>query len=152
MTTLYLVYRRRLLHRRSLPDQPSDIQVICGAFWDEGQVKELAMAARQLGYELFSEEVPVRSQHSTDTPPDTVFVLFDTEWEQNNPEALEFADPVGQAVYFTRDEVDAVVCDSTHWFWEDVWELPVPWVSHFALHPFTKIRSRDSPEDYEFSF
>lgn len=90
-----VVYRQRHVHRRSLPDDPSRRDVICAAFREEAEVRELEKQAEDIGYELWWEEVPVRAQMSSDPPPDTVFILFEGGMDQSDPEALEFSDSVG---------------------------------------------------------
>lgn len=148
---LFLVYRRRVIHRGSTPNDPSRHDVICAAFWEEQQVKDLEKQATDRGYELWWETVPVHSPACPEQHNATVFVVFEGGLAQDHPEALEFSDPVGLAVYFTRNDVEAALESHTDWEWEDVWELPVPWQSAFALNPFTKKRSSGSPEDYEFT-
>lgn len=148
---LRLVYRRRIIHRGSAPNDPSRRDVICAAFWEEHQVRDLEGKAKNIGYELWWEEVPVRSQAISEQPPTTVFIVFQGGLEQGHPEALELSDPVGLAVYFTRDEVEAALESHSDWAWEDVWELPVPWQSSFALNPFPKKHYSGPPEDYEFT-
>lgn len=149
--SLFIVYRRRIIHRGSAPDHPSRCDVICATFWEERQVRELEGKARDLGYELWWEEVPVRSQPLPQQPPDTVFIVFQGGLEQDHPEALELSDPVGLAVYLTRGEVEAVLDSHPDWVWEDVWELPVPWRSPFALNPFPKKHYSGHPADDEFT-
>lgn len=148
---LFLVYRRRLVHRGSAPDNPSRRDIICAAFWEEREVRDLEAEAKGRGYELWWEEVPVHSRVSPPQHPEKVFVIFEGGMAQNHPEALEFSDPVGLAAYITREEIEAALNHHADWEWEDVWELPVPWQSPFALNPFTKKRSSGSPEDYEFT-
>ncbi|MDO5670707.1 MAG: hypothetical protein Q4G50_12005 [Corynebacterium sp.] len=80
-----------------------------------------------------------------------MYVLFQGGIEQRHPEALEIADPVGQAAYFTQQDVQQFLGNNPNWEWGDVWKLPVPWQSPYALNPFPKTRYSGFPADYEFS-
>lgn len=148
---VYAVYRRRIPYIGVVPYEASRRDVICALFGTEAEVKGLEQQAREIGYELWWEEIAISDATDPAHLPSTVFIVFQGGYEQAAPDALEFSNPVGIVAAFDLDGAEAAVRRHHQSDSLDIWKLPIPWQSPFALHPFTKKHLDGGNPDYEYS-
>lgn len=148
---VYAVYRRRIPSIGAVPYEASRRDVICALFWTEAEVKTLDQQAREIGYELWWEEIAISDATGPAQLPSAVFIVFQGGYEQDAPDALEFSNPVGIAAAFNLDDAEVALRHHHQSESLDIWKLPIPWQSPFALHPFTKKHLDGGNPDYEYS-
>lgn len=148
---VYAVYRRRIPYIGSVSYESSRRDVICAIFWAEAEVKALEQQAKEIGYELWWEEVAVSDTTRPVDLSSAVFIVFQGGYEQDAPDALEFSNPVGIVAVFDLDDAEEAVRRHHQSDSLSIWKLPIPWRSPFALHPFTKKQIDGGTPDYEYS-
>ena len=154
---VHLIYRSRWLIRPLIQDQSAcRIEVFCGSSWDESEVEQMAIEAQKEEYYLRWETLPLTSGQPLENRPETIYVFFEGGYSQDDPLALELSNPVGRLAVSSYSDVVNIVSGSSEWEWEDCWEVPIPWLSPFALSPFPQKSYSDSlgstarPEDQGF--
>lgn len=148
---VYAVYRRRIPYVGAVPHKEFRHDVICALFGTEAEVKLLEQQAGDLGYELWWEEIPISNNTDPAHLPSTVFIVFQGGYEQDDPDALEFSNPVGIVATFNLEDAESAIHRHHQSDSLDIWKLPIPWQSPFALHPFTKKHLDGGNPDFEYS-
>lgn len=148
---VYAVYRRRIPYIGVAPHEASRRDVICALFWTEAEVKTLEQQAKEIGYQLWWEEISISDKTDPAHLPSTIFIVFQGGYEQDAPNALEFSNPVGIVATFNLEDAEAAVRRHHQSDSLNIWKLPIPWQSPFALHPFTKKHLDGGNPAYEYS-
>lgn len=147
MSSMFIIYRTRIVSWNESPESPSSWDVVCGSVWTENEVRSLADKARAKGTPLSSAEVPLAFILIPDSPPAAVFVPGQIAMPQDDPLAEEFSDFIPMKAYLTREDAEQGEDN-----WDVVWEFPLPWIGQFMLSPFQLDRFPDDRMDpHKFS-
>lgn len=80
-----------------------------------------------------------------------MFIVFQGGHEQDDPDALEFSNPVGIVATFNLEDAEAAVRRHHQSDSLDIWKLSIPWRSPFALHQSIRKYLDGGNPDFEYS-